>query len=164
MIVESDLASSLVASVDPSSDAAFTSLPGSVIDVQVIDDDVAGILMEQTNGSTIVSELGLDDDFSLSLAARPASDVVLVIDGAAIEQAVFTPSTLTFTPDNWDQIQQVVVSTPLDFDADRNSIGSVFVNVDPATTAHGFADLGPRTLSVVHVDAVINDLRVRRRR
>ena len=56
----------------------------------------------------------------------------------------------------------MVVSTPLDFDADGNTIGPVFVDVDTTSSDPQYAEAGRRTLAVVEVDAILNNLRVRR--
>ncbi|NND96024.1 MAG: hypothetical protein HKN47_01695 [Pirellulaceae bacterium] len=148
--------------VGTGSDAAFLQIGIQSLDVRVQDNDVAGIYMEQTNGSTIVSELGLKDEFFLRLESQPISPVTLLIDNTSLPQVDFTPQSVTFTPQNWDQVREIVVTTPLDFDQDRNSIGPVYVRVDDSTTAQGYANLRERTLVAVHVDSVLNDLRVRR--
>ncbi|MCS7468168.1 FG-GAP-like repeat-containing protein [Stieleria sp. ICT_E10.1] len=143
------------------SGVAFDELAPQTLTADVIDDDVASIWLEETDGSTIVNEFGLDDPFSLALGTRPLSPVQLSIDGAAVPEAVFTPSVLTFTPDNWDQPQVVVVSTPLDFVADRNLIGSVYVNVDQDQSDPVYAEASRRIIGVVHIDSILSDLRIR---
>ena len=150
---------SVVASV--TSNGPYAGLADQVLDVHLEDDDLPMILLEETDGSTIVNELGLDDTFTLRLGTRPQSDVQIVIDGDEIPEATFTPSVITFTPDNWDQDQVVTVSTPLDFDVDKNRIGSVYVNVDPTQSDAAYASAGQRIFAVVHVDSILNDLRVR---
>ncbi|QDV43538.1 FG-GAP repeat protein [Stieleria neptunia] len=157
----SEAVSQLTLTATVASGVAFDQLEPRTLDVEVIDDDVASIWLEQTDDSTIVNEFGLDDPFSLALATRPLSPVQLSIDGEEVPEVVFTPSVLTFTPDNWDQPQVVVVSTPLDFDVDRNQIGSVYVNVDPAQSDPIYAAASRRIIGVVHIDSILSDLRIR---
>lgn len=153
----------LQASVNPSTPTtAFLSVDPAELTVFVEDDDVPGIVLAETDGSTIVTETGLDDTFSLSLQTRPLSDVQLVVDGSRVAETVFTPSVLTFSPENWDQPQTVTVSTPLDFNIDQNFIGSVFIAVDPDSSEPSYTRAGRRQVAVVHVDSVLSDLRIRR--
>lgn len=150
---------SLIATV--TSGIAFDELGSQTLLVDVVDDDLPEIVLEQTDGSTIVNEFGLDDEFSLRLASRPQSPVQVSVDGAEVPEAVFAPSVLTFTPDNWDQLQTVVVSTPLDFDVDRHMIGSVFVKVDQDVSDSVYGSASRRIIGVVHVDSITSDLRIR---
>ena len=143
------------------SGVAFSELGPETLLVELSDDDIPGIWLEETDGSTIVNEFGLDDEFSLALATRPRTPVQLSIDGATVPEAVFSPSVLTFTPDDWDQPQVVTVSTPLDFNVDRNSIGPVYINVDQASSDPLYADADRRIIGVVHIDSILSDLRIR---
>jgi hypothetical protein len=161
--VEEAMNLSLVASVVAGqSDPGFASAPDRSLDVLVTDNDLPGIEIEDTDGSTIVSEIGLQDQFLLSLSARPSSPVTLVVDGAQVPQAVFTPASVTFTPQNWNEQQVIVVSTPLDFDADQNSVGLAYVNVDSNTSNELFANTPRRAIAVILVDSVLSQLRLRR--
>ena len=142
-------------------DAMFARLSPRQIQVSITDDDVASVQLQTTDGGTIVDELGLTDDFSLQLGSRPETDVTVVVDGSQVPEVDFEPSTLVFTPENWNQAQNVIVSTPLDFNSDQHSIGAVSIRVDESTTAEGFKELGSRVLSAVHADSVLNRLRIR---
>ena len=142
------------------SDPSFRSLSSPRLTVLVNDNDTAGIVMEATNGSTIVSELGLSDEILVRLSAPATSDVTLLVDGSGIPGVQFSPSTITFTPDSWDVNQRIEVSTPLDFDIDQNSIGPVYISVDQRTAPVGYDSVTRRTVSAVHVDSLLNDLRV----
>ncbi|MEL6105678.1 MAG: dockerin type I domain-containing protein [Planctomycetota bacterium] len=157
--VEPSQTFSIVASV--SSNGPYAGLEDLSVPVVLQDDDVPMILLEETDGSTIVDELGLNDSFTVRLGSRPQSDVLVVIDGSEVAEAVFLPPELTFTPDNWDQEQVITVSTPLDFEVDRNQIGSVYVNVDPVRSDPAYASAGQRIFALVQLDSVLNDLRVR---
>ncbi|TWT93212.1 FG-GAP repeat protein [Stieleria varia] len=160
---EPNMTLSLIASIDvAASSSAFRSVADQSIPVAVSDNDLPAIVLSETDGSTIVNELGLSDSFALRLQTRPLTDVRLVVDGNRVPDVIFSPTELIFTPDNWDQPQQVEVSTPLDFDIDRNQIGEVFVSVDAAGSDPGYRNATRRILAAVHVDSVLNDLRIRR--
>ena len=151
---------SLIATV--TSGIAFSELGDETLPVTVVDDDVPMIELQETDGTTLVTEFGLNDHFSLSLGTKPLSSVQISIDGSQVAEALFEPSVLTFTPDNWDQPQVVTVSTPLDFDADLHQIGSVYINVDDAQSDPVYRDASRRIIGVVHIDSNLSDLRIRR--
>ncbi|MEO1527853.1 MAG: dockerin type I domain-containing protein, partial [Planctomycetota bacterium] len=150
----------LVASVV--SEGPYSVLEDLALPMELSDDDVAMILLEETDDSTIVDELGATDTFLLSLGARPATDVTLSIDGSQVPNAVFSVTSVVFTPDNWDVPQSVSVSTPLDFDDEGNSIGPVYIDVDAENSDPEYAAAGRRTLAVVEVDSILRNVVVRR--
>ena len=158
-VVEPQTSYDITLSIDvESSNEAFGSLDVSQFPVTVDDNDVAGIALETTGDSTIVYETGETDDFFVRLTSRPQFPVTLVIDNSELPQVFASPSTVTFTAQNWDQNQQIVVSTPLDFQIDRNQIGRLNIRVDDSTTSEGYRDLRERTLAAVHVDSGVGSI------
>ena len=85
-------------------------------DVQVVDNDSAGLLIDQSGGTTLVvaddlataGDEATTDTYTVRLTKEPAGDVTvqMVPDGLTTT----SPSTLTFTVDNWWIAQTVTVS------------------------------------------------------
>jgi len=89
-----------------SADVNFDGLVVPDLIAFITDNDVAGVDIQQSGGSTNVAEAGSGDTFTVALTAQPASDVTVTLTPDA--QVSVNPTTLTFTPANW-MIAQVVV-------------------------------------------------------
>ena len=70
-------------------------------------DDTAGVVLVESGGDTAVTEGGAVDDYTLALTSQPSADVTLVVTPGT--QLIAGPSTLTFTPANWNVAQTVTV-------------------------------------------------------
>jgi hypothetical protein len=68
----------------------------------------AGFNVVQTGSGTAVTEGGATDTFTMALASAPTANVVVTINGTA--DVTGAPSTLTFTPTNWQTAQTVTVT------------------------------------------------------
>ena len=74
-----------------------------------INDSISGALL--VNPSAIQTlEAGESVEYTTRLELAPSADVVVEV--AASDASLFTPQTLTFTPENWDQGQTSVVTVP----------------------------------------------------
>ncbi|UUZ54422.1 hypothetical protein LP419_39745 [Massilia sp. H-1] len=84
-------------------------------DVQVVDNDSAGVLIDQSNGSTIVvadnpdtaADEATTDTYTVRLTKAPTHDVTITMQPDDL--ATTTPLTLTFTTLNWMTPQTVTV-------------------------------------------------------
>ena len=77
-----------------------------------------GLVLPETPVST--SEPSGADTFTVKLATRPTADVMVGISvtGGDTDEATVSPSSLTFTRDNWNTVQTVTVTGQNDDDAD----------------------------------------------
>jgi len=131
-----------------SSDPGYNGIAVSDVNVTIYDNDQAGLIITESNGSTTVTEGGSGDSYTLALSTKPASDVRIDINSGS--QVVITPASLTFTPANWDQTQSVNVSAVDDNQAEgsHNVLISHAVNSsDPVYNV-----LAPVTLQVTIID------------
>ena len=78
--------------------------------ITINDDDslVDAVLLSQSEDSTQVEEAGGGDSYDLTLGRQPSSNVT--IDLTTDEQVSTDLTSLTFTPENWNQSQTVNVS------------------------------------------------------
>ncbi len=135
-----------------STDAGYNGLDIDSVAVTVRDNDEPGVIVSPSV-LWIEEELSVDADrYWVRLITRPTADVTIAIsveeeDGDNVEEVTTSPATLTFTPDNWDLLQEVMVSagpdddnlddsaiikhaaTSKDDDYDEIDIGSVTVSV-----------------------------------
>lgn len=93
--------------------------PQSVLVVNV-DDDAPGITVGPPSGST--TEAGNTATFSVVLNSEPASAVVVSLVSDDDTEAAVTPSSLTFTADDYDVVRMVTV-TGVDDDAADGTTG-----------------------------------------
>jgi len=94
-----------VSSTDPVYSGIF--IPS--VTAKVTDNDIAGVTITESGGSMDVNEAGATSDtYTIVLNTPPAGNVTVAIisDG----QTTVSPSTLTFTPGNWNSAQTVTVT------------------------------------------------------
>ena len=80
--------------------------------VRVEDDDPALML----SVSRLKVTEGGSASYTIALDTRPSGDVTVAISGDAATDLTLTPTSLTFTPSNWDRPQRVTITAPKDTD------------------------------------------------
>ena len=98
------------------------------IELRIADNEAAAIRLNEDAGTVIVGELLGEDQFGVSLASQPLSDVVVDVssDSSDIE---IVDDRLVFTPLTWNQIQTVAVVGVPDLLIDPKDV-SVHLKVD----------------------------------
>jgi len=74
----------------------------------VVEADGEGVLIETGDGSIEVTEGGGSDSYTVALAGPPIGEVTITIGSGT--QTINSPSELTFTPENFDEPQTVIVA------------------------------------------------------
>ena len=105
---------------------AFGDMPDAVTEgttrstvVSIVDDDVAGVLVDPAD---LPIDEGATSTYLIVLQSQPRSDVTVTINSPADNSNVTTsPNHLTFTTLNWNTEQSVAVSARHDDDADDNN-------------------------------------------
>ena len=77
----------------------------------ILNDDIAGVLITQSGGSTNVTEGGATDTYTVALTSQPTSDVT--ITPSPDSQVTVNPPSLTFTAANW-YVPQTITVTAVD--------------------------------------------------
>ena len=93
----------------------------------VVDDDTVGVIIEESDGSTSVTEAsgaGRTDHYTVVLATLPSASVEIKVRSHAPGAATVSPATLTFTPSNWNTTQTVTV-TGVDDNVDQSGNRSI---------------------------------------
>ena len=80
--------------------------------VRVEDDDPALML----SVSRLRVTEGGSASYTIALDTRPTGNVTVAISGDAATDLTLTPTSLTFTPSNWDRPQRVTITAPEDTD------------------------------------------------
>jgi hypothetical protein len=152
-VVDGDQVSNVrVAVEDASSDDAFDALPDRTILVTTSDNDQSGFIVSETGGTTLVSEAGTTDEFTVVLAMQPASSVVLTISGSDDTEATLAPASLTFTPASWSTPQTITVTGVDDALSDGDQVSVARISVSDAGSDDAFDQLPDRLVSVTTDD------------
>ena len=85
----------------------------AVLTIMVNDDDDPGINFDSASVDVIEDDT---KDYNVSLNTEPTADVIVTI-GSNNTEVTVDPQPLTFTPDNWDTVQEVEVTAAQDDDA-----------------------------------------------
>jgi hypothetical protein len=132
-----------------STDAIYAALAApSGITLNITDNDSAGVTVTQSGGITAVTEGGATDTYSMMLTSQPTANVV--ITASVSSQAMVSPSTLTFTPSNWNTPQTVTVTAVNDSVIEWGH--TAFITHSATST-----DVGYNGIAVASVTANITD-------
>ena len=142
------IATLTVRTVDAETSDPFDGLSQNLVVINN-DNDIAGILIAESDGSTAAQEGGTTDSFDISLQAEPISDVVIDITSSNAAQGSLSPAILTFTPTNWNVAQTVTVSAVDDVLGDGDASIDITVAVNDAASHaqyHGLSESLTATL------------------
>ena len=136
---------------DGASDTAYLGVADQTVSVSTTDDDTAGFTVTES-GSTAVSEAGSTDTFTVALDGQPTSDVVLTVASEDTGEATVSPTSLTFTTQNWNSAQTVTVTGIDDDLIDGTQTTTVTVSVDDDNSHDAFDPLADQTVGVTTTD------------
>ncbi|MFO0780429.1 MAG: choice-of-anchor Q domain-containing protein [Candidatus Gracilibacteria bacterium] len=131
-----------------SSDPNYSGLVVSNLSVNIADNDAAGVLIQESGGSTDISETGTLDTYNVVLSSLPTADVTVNVSFDAQSNA--SPASLTFTALDWNVPQTVTVNAVDDLAAE---------GIHHSTISHtaSSTDLVYNGISIQNVTATITD-------
>lgn len=138
-----------ISAVASSSDKRYNGVKSFPFVINVIDNDVAGIVYYLS--SSTVTEAGANIQLLCKLNSEPISDVTLNINSNKPDRLLISSSALTFTQHNWNTLQHVVISA--NNDAFVN--GDVTATVTLSTSSEGdsiYNELKSVTLPITIID------------
>ena len=107
---------------------SFINLPGGVSEgttdettVSITDDDTAGVTVSKS-ALTVTEADTTGGSYTVVLDSRPTADVVVTVAGHSGTDVTPVPTTLTFTPMNWQTAQTVTVTAVTDADATSDTV------------------------------------------
>jgi Ca2+-binding RTX toxin-like protein len=98
-----------VAILDAQADDFFDTLETQTVDITVFNEDVAGLIVIESGGTTDVNEFGTDDTFTVELTAEPDTEVVVSVVSGDPNQVSVDVIELSFDSSNWNMPQTVTV-------------------------------------------------------
>jgi subtilisin family serine protease len=108
--VEGNHSSTILHTVS-SSDSNYNRIIVDSVTATITDNDgnasKAGLEIIESDGSTNLAEGGASDTYTIALKSKPTANVTITI--APDKQSTPTPTSLIFTPDNWNKVQTVTL-------------------------------------------------------
>jgi hypothetical protein len=120
--------------MDATSDTAYAEVADKVIAVSVADDDVCGVVVVESNGSTMVTEAATTDTFTVALEHSPAGDGRGLCDQQRHRRGDCQPSSVDVHFSNWSTTQTVTVTGVDDATADANQSPNVTLAIVDASS------------------------------
>ena len=96
----------------------------------IVDDDTAGLTLSPSSG-LITTEGGGSANFSVALTSQPTGNVTITLSSSDTTEGTVSPSTLTFTPANWDIAKTATLTGVNDSIVDGNV--AYFANASAAS-------------------------------
>ncbi len=125
----------------------------------IADDDLAGLVVIQSDGSTEIDESAGQDSFQVSLFSQPLSEVfvniVVTSDDLSVDIA-----RLSFTPDHWSDPQAVTVRGIPDLLIEQDEIVALTLVVDRVASDSSYVPAADTQLEVIVRDHQPITLRV----
>jgi alpha-tubulin suppressor-like RCC1 family protein len=117
-----------------SGDPAYNAVSVPDVQIQVQDDDAAGIIAA-TSAPLVTSESGAVAQFSVRLASQPVASVSIAFASSATSEAQVATGTLVFTAQDWFLPQVVQVAGVDDDIADGTAVLSIAASATAVTSA-----------------------------
>jgi hypothetical protein len=150
-IADEDTDYTIVLSPAESDDDRYDGLDPDDVQVTNDDDESPGITVTESAGGVITNENGSSDTFTIVLDSEPSADVTIDVSSDDDTEGTVFPESLTFTPDNWNAPQEIVV-TGVDDDDDDGPIMYDIVT-DPAVSGDaGYAGIDPDDVIATNID------------
>lgn len=115
-----------------------------------LDNDAAGIQVTPTSGLA-TSESGTSDVFTVVLLSQPTANVTFAISSGDPTEGTVVPTTLTFTPADFNLPKSVTVTGVDDATADGNQTYQVLL-APAVSTDSSYAGMDPDNVTVINVD------------
>ena len=132
---------------------SYTGITIASVTANITDNDTPAIILNQSGGSTLVTESGTSDSYTISLATKPQAGNTVTISVGNDASVSVSPSTLTFTTADYNTPQTVTVSAVNDLIAQGTHTGTV----THVVAAVGSPDPLYASLSIPDVVANVTD-------
>jgi hypothetical protein len=140
---------SIVLGVATSDDEGYAGLNATDVDLTNVDNDSAGISVNATMGET--DESGDTMTFKVVLDSKPKASVSIPVSSSDTDEGTVSPSSLTFTTDNWNSAQTVTVTGVNDDFFDGAQPYTVLLGITNSSDA-AYDELNPPDVSMSNVD------------
>lgn len=133
-----------------SSDLAYRALAVPDVQLTVIDNDSAAVLVGDVSGAP--TEAGAQATFTVALASRPTANVVLAVATSLPTEGTVSPPTLVFTTSDWASPQTVTVTGQDDADVDGDRPFTVALGPADSDDTTGYSGMAVAPVELVNLD------------
>ncbi|MEW5845404.1 MAG: Ig-like domain-containing protein [Bacteroidota bacterium] len=133
-----------------SSDTYYNGIDPTDITLQNIDNDVAGVNVNPTSGLT-TTEAGGTATFNMRLTAQPAANVTITLSSSNMAEGTVSPTSVTFTPANWNTNQPITV-TGVDDQVDDGDVVYTIVTSNTSSTDPVFNNIVVTDVTVTNIN------------
>lgn len=152
-IIDGDVAYTIITAPAVSDDPLYSGLDSENVSVINLDNDVAGVTIVPTSG-LITTEAGGSDTFTIVLNTQPSSNITINMTSSDPTEGTVSPTSVTFTPANWN-VPQTVTVTGVDDNDDDNDV-EYFIITQPINTGifgdKDYNGLNPPDVQVTNID------------
>jgi len=121
------------------------------VDVHLVNaDNEGGITVTPTSGLTTTEAAGTAT-FTIHLNTRPSADTTIGLSSSRVSEGTVSPSSVTFTPDNWDQDQTVTI-TGVDDSIDDGDAAYTIITAPSVSSDPTYNGLNAADVSVLNLD------------
>ena len=115
-----------------------------------------------SDNEIIISETDSPTTFQMALDSAPSADVMVSFSNPDLSEALFSPTSITFTPENWNVNQEITITPKTDglIDGDQvlasqisfNSIDKCFSNITGETVTITVQDVNTADFKIITID------------
>ena len=134
-----------------SADTVYAAINPADVTVINTDDDTAGITVTPTAGLTTTEAAGGTATFTVKLNTQPTANVTIGLSPSDPTEGAVSPTSLTFTSDNWHTAQTVTVTGADDVLADGDVTYSI-VTAAANSTDVSYNGINPDDVAVTNTD------------
>ncbi|MEL6910291.1 MAG: carbohydrate-binding domain-containing protein [Cyanobacteria bacterium J06598_4] len=146
--------SDLVVARDGAIDLDFTSVidNATIAGIEIAPIEGAQLLIQESNGNTVIAENGTSDTYQLLLNTQPTANVTVNLqpDG----QSTVNQNTIVFTPQNWSVPQTVTINAVDDNAGESQHISTIGHTISSADGSYNGLNAPSLTANVVDNDNV----------
>jgi hypothetical protein len=150
-IADGDLSYSIITDTAVSNDPNYNNINPEDVNLVNADNETPGITITPVNG-LLTTEAGGSDSFEIFLNTEPVDDITIGISSSDITEGIVSTNAVTFTPDNWNIPQMVMVTGVDDNIDDDDIIYTIITTPDITTTDPNYNRLNPADISVTNTD------------
>jgi len=108
-VADGNIVYSIITAASTGSDATYNAINPADVTAKNIDDDIKGVTITPSGGSTTPTEGGATDSYTVVLTSQPTATVTISIAGTGSDVSL-SASSLTFTTATWNMAQTVTVT------------------------------------------------------
>ncbi|TAE95719.1 MAG: DUF4347 domain-containing protein [Oscillatoriales cyanobacterium] len=138
-----------IAHTASSTDASYNAKPIPDVTASITDNDSPGVSIVQSAGSTNIAEGGATATYGVLLTSAPTANVTINFDAGSQISAI---APLTFTPNNWNVVQNVTVSAIEDSIAEGTHSGTITHKSVSTDTKYNNLTISPVTATIADND------------